>query len=248
MALEEVFCSAHDQDDSDGEEDFGRQLCGRWKSLFRDLVRLYQRQSGSPALPESLTTTAARKKHVFKFLAGMKGASPVVLTKDFLLEAHPDVLAMVPDRDRRTPEGAVVEAMDGCPEVEWRRGRKEFLPLSMAFILERYGERWLEESLAIRAAIVRMAWRAGPDRLGQMMQLMPDLVEYIRDSEYPGGRKMRLVRWMVGRMHAEPGDQDGSSIDDEGYGSGARTRRRGATASKGARTKLGRLWKSFAGV
>lgn len=89
-----------------------------------------------------------------------------------------------------------------------------------------------------------MAWRARPERLTEMMELMPDLAEYIRDSDYPEERKTRLMRWMV-RRNSGSGDSDRSSGDDNGYGTSVRRRQRNDPAPKRTKTKLGRWLKSF---
>ncbi|KAK0624333.1 hypothetical protein B0T14DRAFT_583758 [Immersiella caudata] len=245
MALENFLDLFAQDQDLDIDEDVKRKLCTRWKSLFRDLVRQHQRQRRSPTLPEELTVMATRSKGAFKFLDGIKGASPASQSKELLLEAHPDVLVKILDRDREISQRTVVRAIDACPaEMYQQRGEDAILP-SLHFLLEEYGEWWLEENPAIRGAILRMAWRASPSQLTEMMELMPDLVEYVRDSDFPDGRKMRLVRWMMERMEGESGDSGRSSGSGDGYVSSAGRRQGNGPGSKDKKSKLGRFWKSF---
>ncbi|KAK5652178.1 hypothetical protein OQA88_10821 [Cercophora sp. LCS_1] len=197
LALREVFSSAFGKTDSDTEEDFGGQLCGRWESLFQDIVRRYQRQSGSLTLPERLMMMAAQSEDIFKSLAGIKGAGQARLASEFLVGAHP---AMILDRGTQIPEHAMAGAIDEC-NLRLSIWREERLLSSIYFLLKRYGSEWLDENSAIRDAILRMAWDAGPEQLTKMMGLMPSLREYIWDSDYPEGRKKRLDSWMRSMDH-----------------------------------------------
>lgn len=222
------------------DDTYGAELLGSAKTLLQELVERYQRQRGSPTLPEKFIAAAARRKSTFRILRGIKGSKSIRLTKDLVLDADPNVLAILLDRHMEIPETAVVDALlDFCKRAASRERGLE-THQSMYTLLGRYGERWLQESPAIRASIVRLAWYASDKLLHKMLRLMPSLPKYVQDADLPERRKMRLLRWVMESWGLGPGydDEFEDWSDGESDGSSGSESARDGRSQNSSKTKL----------